>query len=98
MIIAGWHYEDRPMGYELLAIDGTVRTPTIPDAKVRLARIFFRAGTIRMTLDGTNPVGGSVGIPFFDGYEDNFSRSELNVIKFIREGSVNGEAHIVYYR
>lgn len=81
--------------YEDLAIDGTVRAPTPPQYAL-MAKIFFRGSNVRATFHGVNP-SSVLGVPFYDGYEEWFSLDELNVMKMIREGATNGEAHIVYY-
>jgi hypothetical protein len=86
----------QPIGYEDLTIDGTVRTPT-PTANARIGKIYFRGSNVRMTVHGVDP-SSSFGVPFYDGYEEWFSIQELNVMRLIREGSTNGEAHIIYYR
>ena len=84
-----------PIGYQALAVDGTVRTPTIPVA-TRMAKAYFRGANIRITFHGVDP-SGAFGIPFYDGYEEWFSRKELNTMRLIREGATNGEVHFVYY-
>jgi hypothetical protein len=85
-----------PIGYEYLTVDGTVRTPT-PTSGTRVAKIYFRGGNVRITLHGADP-SSSVGVPFYDGYEEWFNDRELAAMRLIREGSTNGEAHIIYYR
>jgi hypothetical protein len=82
--------------YEDLSIDGTVRSLS-PPTGCRMARLYFRGANIRLTFHGVNPSAGA-GIPIYDGYEEWFSYKELATMKFIREGSTNGEVHAVYYR
>ena len=81
--------------YEDLSIDGTVKTPT-PPAGARIAKIFFRGANVRVTFHGVNP-SSTVGVPFYDGYEEWFTLGELQAMRMTREGSTNGEAHIIYY-
>lgn len=87
-----------PCADQTLTVDGTVRSPTIPNPQIRGARAWFTAGPVRMTLTGTTPVGGSVGIPIWDGKESEFDRAELDAMKLIREGATNGTVFFVYYR
>jgi hypothetical protein len=87
-----------PCAYQALTVDGTVRSPAVPNPQIRGARVWFTAGPIRLTLDGTVPVGGSVGVPLWDGKEDTFDRPELDGMKLIREGATNGTVHFIYYR
>ena len=48
-------------------------------------------------LNGTNPVSGSTGITFDDGYEEFFSKVELATMKIIRE-TEDATVHFVYYQ
>ncbi len=86
----------KPGGYEALTVGATKVSPT-PPAGTRMARAFFRDGTVRLRMDGTDPVGGSSGVPIFDGYEEFFSIFELNAMELIREGAEDGTVYFLYY-
>ena len=85
----------KPVHYEELTVDGAVRTPTVP-AGCRMAKAYFRGGNVRITLHSVDPTS-SLGVPFYDGYEEYFSLRELEVMRLIREGSTNGTVHFIYY-
>lgn len=78
-----------------MSVDGTVKTPA-PSEGVRMAKVYFRGPNVRVTFNSTTP-SASVGVPFYDGYEEWFSIEELSKMKLTREGASNGEAHFVYY-
>lgn len=83
-------------GYQALTVSSTAVSPTIP-AGTRMARVFFRTDTVRLQLDGDDPVAGSSGIPLFDGYEEFFSIRELETMKLIREGANDATVYFLYY-
>lgn len=95
-----WHQDPagyyKPLSQQILTVDGTVRSPTRP-VNARVARVFFRLETVRVTFDGNNPVATSVGVPFSDGYEEVLSWLELDAMKLIRDGGTSGEVHFIYY-
>lgn len=85
------------MSQQALTVDGTVRTPTVPTG-CRMAHVFFRKGTVRMTMNGVDPVALTTGLTLFDGYEEFYSHLELAVMKFIKEDTDDGEVHLFYYQ
>jgi hypothetical protein len=87
-----------PISQEAITVNETVKMPTIPNANVRMGKVYFRGNPIRVTFDGNDPVGATTGVPFYDGYEEFFSYLELSAMKMTRDGTSNGEVHIVYYR
>jgi hypothetical protein len=87
----------KPCAQEELTVDDTVRSPTPPQG-TRMARVMFRVDTVRLTLDGSDPVGGSDGIPIYDGYEEFYSIFELQAMKLVREGANDGTVYFIYYR
>lgn len=89
-------YEGKALGYQVLAVDGTVQSPTLPSG-TRYAKVFFRGANVRMTMHGVDPTT-SFGVPFYDGYEDVFSMIEMTNMRLTREGATNGEAHFVYFK
>lgn len=86
----------KPLSHQILTVDGTVRSPTRP-VNARVARVFFRLETVRVTFDGNNPVAATTGVPFSDGYEEVLSWLELDAMKLIRDGGTSGEVHFIYY-
>lgn len=90
------HYY-KPVAYQALTVDATVRSPTVP-AGVRMAQVFFRVATVRMTLHGVDPVAATTGITLGDGYEEFFSVLELSTMRLVREGATSGEVHFLYYQ
>lgn len=101
MIIQPKHAQDpshyyKPASLQKLTVDDTVRSPTIP-AGARAAKVFFRVATVRLTMDETDPVAGTTGIPHYDGYEEVYSIFELQVLRLIREGATSGEVYFQYY-
>lgn len=96
MIFANVHYENKALGYEVLAVDGTVKTPT-PTAGTRYAEVYMRGANVRITFHGVDP-GAAFGVPFYDGYEGIFAMTQLNGMRLTREGATNGEVHFVYYK
>lgn len=88
------HYY-KPIAYQALTVDNSVKSPTIPQG-TRMAEVFFRGGRVRMTKHGEDPTT-IFGVPMGDGYENYMSVAELNLVRFIREGSTDGEVHLFYY-
>lgn len=86
----------KPIGQQALTVDGTVRQPAVPPG-CRMAHIFVRKGTVRMTMNGVAPVAATTGITLFDGYEEFWSHLELAVVKLIKEDVEDGEVHCIYY-
>ncbi len=87
----------KPVSQQQLTVDGTVRAPTIPSAQVRGARMFVVGGPVRITLDGSAPVGGSNGLPLYDGQVDYWNANELTAMKLIRDGATNATVYFIYY-
>lgn len=86
----------KPLSYQALAVTtGAVVTPTIPET-TRMAKVFFRGGITRITLHAAGTPAAAVGVPFSDGYEEFFSRIELDTLKLITE-TENAEVHFIYY-
>lgn len=85
----------KPLAYQVLTVDNSVKVPTVPPG-TRMAEVFFRGGVVRMTKHGEDPTT-IYGVPMGDGYENYMSIAELNRVRFIREGSVDGEIHFIYY-
>lgn len=102
MIVQPKHASDpshyyKPVAYQALTVDDTVRSPTVP-AGVRMAKVFFRVATVRMTLHEVDPVATSLGVTLSDGYEEFMSIAELNNLRLVREGATSGEVHFIYYQ
>ena len=93
---ASSNYENLCLGYEVITVDGTVKTPS-PPAATRVAYIFFRGANTRITFHGVDPTS-SFGVPFYDGYENEYAMREVVNMRMTREGSTNGEVHLVYYK
>lgn len=55
---------------------------------------------LRYTLDGTTPVGGSVGFLLYDGNDPILIDlgDNVDVLNFIRDGSVSGELQYQWTR
>lgn len=89
----------RPMqgapGQQKLAVQAAVVSPTIPPG-ARLAKAFYRAGSVRATFNGVDPVASTTGVLLHDGYEEYYSQAELSVLKLTRE-TENGEVEFIYY-
>ncbi len=84
------------MSQQALTVSSVAVGPTVPQG-CRMARVYFRGGRVRLMLNGTNPVSGSTGITFDDGYEEFFSKVELATMKIIRE-TEDATVHFVYYQ
>jgi hypothetical protein len=87
----------KPVSMEVIDVDDTVKSPTIPSPSVRMAKVFFRGAPVRVTLHNVDPVAATTGIPFYDGYEESFNYLELSALRMTREGTDNGTVYIVYY-
>lgn len=83
-------------GYQALTVSNTAVGPTVP-AGTRMARVFFRVATVRLQLDGTDPVATVSGVPHYDGYEEFYSHLELATMKLIREGANDATVYFFYY-
>ena len=95
-----WHQDPagfyKPLSHQILTVSSSVVSPTRP-VNARIARVFFRLETVRVTFDGVNPVAATTGVPFSDGYEELLSLHELDAMKLIRDGGTDAEVHFIYY-
>lgn len=86
----------KPLSYEVLAVSSTAVGPASIPAGARIARVFFRLNTVRVSVvAGLLPTASTL-ISFADGYEEIFNRYELDNFKAIRE-SADAEIHFTYY-
>lgn len=86
--------EDR----EALAVAGSVvtLTPSKILASTRYAKCQVQTAPVRVTVDGTDPVGGSLGDLYNVGDIFEVWGQDMNTIKFIKDGSTSAVVEVDY--
>ena len=81
-----------------IAISNTAVGLGTIDPSARIVRISFTgSGDVRLTYDGTSPIGGSLGEIWFKGGLLSVNASVSSNIKLIRDGSTDSSIYVTQF-